>query len=533
MHSTGMKPSSVSQFSIAALFVLLAAMHMSLPAIVTFDSAHYHTFLPILWGSVPFSEWDIVRGPVFPLLLFLSQLLFGFGSNGFVAFAAVWYLGTIAVALGLLRAHRNGNRLPWFLVIITLFLFATDPLIVGYYHTVLTEFVAATIFLVSTAVALAWLKLKTDVNRLGHWLATTYFVILFPLSYLLKQPYVTGAALPLCGSFILALLSASGVRERCNRAITVMLSILSLVVGIVIWENYLPPEAKAKYAGRSSEALLSTQILRGLRGIVPVTASGQRPSEEAAELAGVPLSIRRELVEIAATNTCSQLFQLRGGGEYIVYKCRTGSSTEALQFVVKNLFEFPNVTMQGYFRSYLEIIRAEEISLFGFREHGAIAYRTFKVGSDHSNVFPISNLELASLVRGYKLDRKAQPAGWLGDLPYRWFGNLSLFLFTWTLAMAPWFCGLSLLALLAATFFSISILERNRDFLTTVFVINFCATTHVFVHAFLMAIIDRYAFPVYPIVLLNLFLIVAWCVSSLDRLIPKLRLVRHSSALAK
>jgi len=234
--------------------------------------------------------------------------------------------------------------------------------------------------------------------------------------------------------------------------------------GIILWENYLPPEAKAKYTGRSSAALLSTQILQGLRGVVPVTASGQLLAENAPELREVPSAIRAELLASTGPATCSQLFKLRGGTEYLVYKCRTGSAVEALQFVLKNLYTFPIVTTHGYLESYLEIARAKEATLFVFREHGAIAFRAFRVGQGESNVFDISNPELASLVRGYKVDRKGEAGGWLGRLPYRWLGNYSLLLFTWTIVLAPWLCVISLLVLAALRFLPGGVLPGNSRF---------------------------------------------------------------------
>lgn len=520
MNSTGIKQSSVRKYSAVALFALLAAIYFSLPAIVTFDSAHYHTFIPILEGRVPFAEWDIVRGPVFPTLLFISKLLFGFGSHGFVTFSGLWYLTTVALAFSLLRTHLGGSGLSWFLVVFATVLFGADPLIIGYYHTVLTEFVAATIFVVSIGVALTWIKLDTSRDRLKFWMVNIWFAVALPLSYLLKQPYVTAAALPLCGAFLASLITTPCVRGLRNRTITLVLSFASLIVGIALWENYLPPEAKAKYTGRSSAALLSTQILQGLRGVVPVTASGQWLAENAPELREIPSAVRAELLASTGPDTCSQLFKLRGGAEYLVYKCRTGSAVEALQFVLKNLYTFPIVTTHGYLESYLEIARAKEATLFGFREHGAIAFRAFRVGQGQSNVFDISNPELASLVRGYKVDRKGEAGGWLGRLPYRWLGNYSLLLFTWTIVLAPWLCVTSLLVLIVLRFLPGGVLQRNRGFFAAIFVINFCVTMHVFVHGFLMAIIDRYAFPVYPVALLSVFLIGGWLVLGLWRCIP-------------
>jgi hypothetical protein len=380
-----------------------------------------------------------------------------------------------------------------------MFFFGTDPLIVGYYHSLLTEFVAATIFMVSACLAIEWLRCNPADSRARHWCITGCFAILVTISYFLKQPYVMAAALPLLGAFFLCIFSRRRVGELLMRGLSVGLCMLVLGVSISVWESALPPEAKEKYRGRSSAALLSSQIVKGLRALAPVGSPGgmERPNSN------VRQDDPGKMVLGQPAASCSQWFKLRNEDQYLLYECSTGSTTEALRFVAKSMVTFPRAILTGYVRSYLEIARARDVELFGFREHEAIAFRTFLVKSDLNNVFPIANPALDAAVQSYRLSSQAEPGGLVGRFPYLWFRHLSLKLFTWTILLAPLLLAISSLLLIIANVRPTTFVTRQVECIQLVWLLNFCVTIHVAIHGFMMATIDRYAFPVYPLGLLN------------------------------
>jgi hypothetical protein len=50
------------------ILLLITMVHFSIPVIATWDTAHYHNYLEILYGKKSWDNWDVIRGPVFPVL---------------------------------------------------------------------------------------------------------------------------------------------------------------------------------------------------------------------------------------------------------------------------------------------------------------------------------------------------------------------------------------------------------------------------------------------------------------------------------
>ena len=90
--------------------VTSAASFVTFPMIMTYDSSHYMGYVEILEGKMPFTTWDIVRGPVFPILIFLSNFFFGKTAFGLVLFALIFYLIALFVSLEVLKIFNNGNK---------------------------------------------------------------------------------------------------------------------------------------------------------------------------------------------------------------------------------------------------------------------------------------------------------------------------------------------------------------------------------------------------------------------------------------
>ena len=77
---------------LAASVFILSILFFLFPIIITFDGSHYLHYVSIFNGTLPFSSWDAVRGPVFPFLLYLSSGLFGQSSQGALVFQFLVYL---------------------------------------------------------------------------------------------------------------------------------------------------------------------------------------------------------------------------------------------------------------------------------------------------------------------------------------------------------------------------------------------------------------------------------------------------------
>ena len=74
------------------VFAILVIIFFSSSLVLTYDSTHYLGFVDIFEGTKPFSSWDIVRGPVFPFILYIFDLFFGKSSFGMLLGMFIFYL---------------------------------------------------------------------------------------------------------------------------------------------------------------------------------------------------------------------------------------------------------------------------------------------------------------------------------------------------------------------------------------------------------------------------------------------------------
>ena len=74
------------------LLLILAILFFSATLTITWDSAHYLTYVDIFEGHRDFASWDIVRGPVFPLIITLGDKIFGKSAIGLLSLFFIIYL---------------------------------------------------------------------------------------------------------------------------------------------------------------------------------------------------------------------------------------------------------------------------------------------------------------------------------------------------------------------------------------------------------------------------------------------------------
>ena len=59
------------------LLALISYIWFSFTVMIMPDSTVYYGYLKIFYGEESFSNWNIVRGPSFPIILYIITLLFG------------------------------------------------------------------------------------------------------------------------------------------------------------------------------------------------------------------------------------------------------------------------------------------------------------------------------------------------------------------------------------------------------------------------------------------------------------------------
>lgn len=239
----------------------LVIIFFSIRLVITYDSTHYLGYVDIFEGNLPASSWDIVRGPIFPAIIFLFDTIFGKTGTGILVGTFIFYLIFSAVCYKLCKELCQGLKHKTLIQNILLAVLILNPLILGYFHTLLTEFIAITFTVLNILLAYKWLSCNLH-SKKQIVLYALYFFFSVIFCYQLKQPYIIIAFIPF---LIAAIISIVQKHTRFNiiyRLSTILLSIVFLFVSIFSWNKILVNMGVDMNTGRDSSSALSRQLLQ-------------------------------------------------------------------------------------------------------------------------------------------------------------------------------------------------------------------------------------------------------------------------------
>ncbi len=224
-----------------AILIIAFVYFILFPTLIFWDSGHYMSFVAIFEKKAPWSSWDVVRGPVFPLLIYLSNYIFGKTSTGMLITQGIFYLILfISTYLIFRRLSSKNNKVMCIVACAVSFAFLlVDPIIFGYMHSLLTEFVAISVSLLMCFLSWKWI----DINYKNNKVSYIIFVVVFPISiiasYFLKQIYVSIALFPLLTAFIVSIFYDKSWKSSLCRLGVILFSLLLLVGSIKGWNVFL------------------------------------------------------------------------------------------------------------------------------------------------------------------------------------------------------------------------------------------------------------------------------------------------------
>lgn len=240
--------------------LVLTILFFSFVPILTYDSGHYLSYVAIFEGELPASSWDIVRGPVFPLIIYFFNLLFGKTATGLLVGFFLFYLVFVIVCYKLCVELSQNFKHKKLIQNILLTIVILNPLIFGYFHVLLTEFVAITIAVLNIYIAYKWIFAK-ETSKKETILYSIYFVLSLLSCYHLKQPYFVIAFTPTLVSAIISVVK-NHTRKNCLYRIgTLAISIVFLFLSIFSWSSILKAHGVDTNSGRDSSSMLGKQLL--------------------------------------------------------------------------------------------------------------------------------------------------------------------------------------------------------------------------------------------------------------------------------
>ena len=470
------------------LFILLFLFlfFFSYPVLVLYDSAHYIAFVKILEGNALFSSWDIARGPVFPLLIFLSNIFFGKTTIGLLILSFSFYFLMLLVVKKILEAISIGsNKLKVLLYIVFFFVIIINPIVFGYYHALLTEFVAMSISLLSCY--LSWIlylySQEKECDRKKLIMLTAYFVIMTPFSWFLKQPYVSITLFPLIVATILQLFSLKGYFSKIRMVAITVLSLISLFGGIFLWNSVLKRNGVSLDSDRNVTTSVGNLLIGGLGEYQRVESINNNKEYKIVEI----LNRNGEVVD-------SVQVKIDDLGNI--------TTRSALGFLPNVLLHHPGKILDSYITNYLGliniyksssldgveyIITEKKILPFGCVENCAIATSIL----DHkSNIYYMTEEMYASVL---DYEQYIDPP-FLSATLLKINTKPSILLFNWLLFVLPF---ILLVAIIFKFTYKRHMSIHSSNILILSIILLSYSFLHIFVHVVTSAIMDRYASPAY------------------------------------
>ena len=502
---------------IIMLFILLTIYYFEYAVTITWDSAHYLEYVKIFENVMPFSSWDVVRGPIFPLIIYCSNFLFSKTNHGLLVMTYMYYLVMLLFNIKILNYYLDKIKIKKNTKKIIKYIFVgliiINPIIYGYYHCLLTEFVAITLAIISCYYAVIWLDVDYYKEKNKYILLNLLFIFLTLFSWFLKQPYVSCGFFALFIAYIISIIQYKNKKIFIIRTITILSCVIFLFVGIKIWNVILNSNGNDTSTNRNPTNSLGNQLIIAVDYLDVINnneiydkqfINNSLLSKEKEDINKL-LKDNKKYVLIYNYNEKDIIIDV----DYIrSSNGNTISMVSSLGYILKSFVNNPVKLINSYVTNYFSII-----DIYGTNTNNGIDYkstREFNIGFSNeitaignkpynigeSNLFYLSD-SLYENVKNYETVNYAN----------KYLNKLMLILSKVTLLI------FKIVFFLLPVLFIISIVMRFSklyrkyiNILNLVIILFGFSFLHLLLHTVTGAIIDRYALPCFITTILGILM---------------------------
>jgi hypothetical protein len=520
------------------LLIFITIIHFSIPLVATWDTAHYHNYLDILYGKRPWENWDVIRGPVFPVFIAGVHFLFGYSNVGMLLGTYVITVMILLMAAYFIRELSGSVSIFVSYSLLFIFLFL-NPIFLGFYHTILTEFLASFMMIFSVLISYLWFfKNIYDRTKFEFIGLSMILIVLVPVSFHIKQPYVAATIMPLLGSALLSMFFEKKTINIVQRLLVVMMSLILLMGSVQIWHSFLPNTGIAADKGRMSYYMVSERLYRGLHSQLPTNSDQLDKNEQKKKkevtpdviVGGISLNeLSSPQIENDKTINFidrSRALRLKKTGQdrsygflfiadsegTIIDKILVGGKpgiTRSVFELIRVCISHPVLSVKKYVSNFFQITRLTDNP---WLETEAIAFKSFEAKDYGNNVFWVADY-FEPLIAPYK----QYEINSIGFMPYKLFKKISLWMFPLLLNVVSSLWVLFILYILynAVKRKITNSIEKLKIRKIHIFLLisSFSIFFQIFFpHALLGATNDRYAFPAYSLSLIVFVIILLQCI---------------------
>lgn len=411
-----MDKQKIKNISLFVVCIILTIIFFSYNVVICVDSSHYCWLASLIEARKgAFADWDVARGIVFPLIIYILTVLIGKNVVSLQIGMFIAYSITLVICYFIYKYINKEFKIHKYLKIIlgllAMFLIILNPLIIGYYHTILTEYIAMTACIVAAYFAWKWIDINFVENKIKYIIYTMYFALSTVFMWHLKQPYILTIFVPVIISSILSIIKKFDWKNVLQRIITILTCVIMLIISLKVWNVILESKVTVINQRRTSSGFLSGQIIGGMTEYYQLPLSEEYEIENILKNEKISEGDKKKIADIKNGNIkeyknfllieCAPYRNLENSKEIkVIYmKEENLSLAEALNFLFITFFENPKLIIEGYFNNYLTTIGlykgktvevtsyvTKELNLTGTYENSYIAGNIYRDMSNNLNV---------------------------------------------------------------------------------------------------------------------------------------------------
>ena len=490
------------------VFIILTIFYFEYSVSITWDSAHYLGYVKIFERLLPFSTWDVVRGPVFPLIIYIGNILFSKTSHGLLINTYIYYLIMLFFTAKILDYYFNKftikEKTKNIIKNCIILLIIVNPIIYGYYHCLLTEFVAITLSVFSCYYAIIWLNTDYYKDKKAYIHLSILFIFLTIFSWFLKQPYVSCGFFALAITYIISIFQFKNKKQFLVRTITILSCILCLFISIKVWNAILNSNGNDTSTNRNPTNGLGNQLINAIdyleidkneeifsRKFIKKSKLSKQEKEDIYKL----LNNNEKYILIYKFNKSDKLVDV----DYI--KSSNGYSVSvfsSINYLLKSFIGQPIRFLDSYIINYFSII-----DIYKTETEDGVRYNSTKkfdinfsneitaIGNfpyrNNSNMFQLSE-ELYNNAHSYEQPNNANR---ILNKIMALTSNIFVVLFKLVFLLLPILFIYSIILRLLKKY------KKYHDKLNLIIILFGFSVLHLLLHTVTGAIIDRYAMPAY------------------------------------
>lgn len=507
---------------ILTIIVLTIYVFMKFTLLITVDGSFYYQYLKYFEGQASFGEWPTIRGFSFPLIIFIITKVFGNSIKGILIGFLLFFLGMSFFAAKIIKNLVKDNELEyrqivyWVLFVI-FFLF--NPLIIGYSHTLLTEAVTPFFYLTAAYICLKWNEVDFKNNKKKFIIYSIILILMGVFVWFIKQPYAPAYWGLLFFTAIMSGIYHRKIKYTYQKVPVFILCLVITVLSIVTWNQFLIYNGKATIESKNSSFLSGGLI--GFNYHYRNISKKDFCNVDYINSKNIKEKDKNKILDLKQNNEewCDYLviyevYDLNLNHietEVLITENKSVSLKENIGFYTKSLLKHPILVMHSYYENYLVLLNLEKAEKFVptgeieaniLGENQRIGYVVLQEDLlncwwlwDYKEPLPE---DMVNLTIGMNQFEGTTNTGSKVSVIMQFLEKGSDLTYTLFLYFSFPICIYG---------FIMSIIKKKNSSYFMITVLSGAAFIGIFFHVAMDALIDRYCYPVYPLMLLCIIIL--------------------------